>query len=384
MKALRRTLALGIAMLMAAPAYAALRPQIAIPLRAAEQALSAHRYAAALGDVAKAEAVSGKTAEESFTILQIRAAIDAARGDHAAAAADYAGLLASGQLSGPRLTVVAEAEASSYYAAGDYAHAAGVIKTHLSRDPRYHQLLLQSYFKLNECAPLSQAVGPHGSLTDLQMVAYCYATTRDNDGYVRALSLMVQAYPTQANWTQLLGVLRTRPVYADRLALDFFRLQQAAGVPATEPAYMLATQEALQAGLNNEALAIITHGFASGVMGAGADLDRQKRLMALVKKRVADQGAGQAAAVAQARKSHDEQALFYIGWNSVEGGDKAGLRLMAEAIRSGRLSQPAQAELEMGIAFKEAGEPAKAQAMWRAIDSHDDAGTLAKLWLDVQ
>ncbi len=384
MKSLRNTLVVGIVMLMGGSACAALRPQVARPLQAAERALSAHSYAAALHDLALAEAVPAKTAEESFTILQIRAAIDAARGDHAAAAADYAALVASRQLSGPKLTAIAEAEASSYYAAGDYAHAASVIKAHLSRDPRYHQLLLQSYFKLNECTPLGQAVGSHGSLTDLQMVAYCYAATKDNDGYVRTLSLMVHTYPTPANWTLLLGVLATRPVYADRLALDFFRLQQAAGVPATEPAYMLATQEALQAGLNNAALAIITHGFASGVMGTGADLDRQKRLKALVEKRVAGQAAALAGAIAQARKSNDQQALFNIGWNRVEGGDRAGLHMMEEAIRSGHLSQPAQAELEMGIAFRQAGEMAKAQAMWRAVHDHGGAGELSKLWLDIR
>jgi hypothetical protein len=383
MTALRKILMLGAALLVGGTASAALRPQVASPLQAAEQALSAHRYAAALHDVAQANAVPGKTAEESFTIAQVQAAIDAARGDHAAAAADYAALMASGQLAGPQRTAIAQAEASSYYAAGNYADAAAAIKANLAGDPRYHQLLLQSYFKLNECGPLSQAVGARGAESDLQMVAYCYATSKNNAGYVQALTDLVRDYPTSANWTELLGVLQADPVYSDRLALDFFRLQQAAGVAPTESAYMQAAQEALQAGLNNEAQAIITQGFATGVMGSGADLDRQNRLKALVATRVAAQQAALAGAISQAESAHDEQSLFNIGWNKVEGGDKSGLTMMEDAIRSGGLAQAAQAELEMGLAYKEAGEPAKAKAMWRAVNDHDGASELSKLWLDI-
>ncbi len=383
MKALRKTLMLGAALLVGGTASAALRPQVASPLQAAEQALSAHRYVAALHDVAQANAVPGKTAEESFTIAQVQAAIDAARGDHAAAAADYAALIASGQLAGSQLTAIAQAEASSYYAAGDYANAAAAIKANLAGDPRYHQLLLQSYFKLNECGPLSQALGARGAESDLQMVAYCYATSKNNAGYVQALSDLVRDYPTSANWTELLGVLQADPVYSDRLALDFFRLQQAAGVALTESAYMQAAQEALQAGLNNEAQAIITQGFATGVMGSGADLDRQNRLKALVASRVAAQQAALAGVISQAESAHDEQSLFNIGWNKVEGGDKSGLTMMEDAIRSGGLAQAAQAELEMGLAYKEAGEPAKAKAMWRVVNDHDGATELSKLWLDI-
>jgi len=385
MTSLRNILLAGVAVLAAGAAHAqALSNAVAVPLQAAEQALSGHRFSAALHDVAQAEAVPGKTAAETLTIAQVRAAIDAARGAPAAAAADYAALLATGDVPPAQATPMAEAEASSYYQAGDYADAAAAIKANLMDDPRYQQLLVQSYFKMNDCPALAQAVGPHAAKASLQMVAYCYASKQDNAGYVKALEALVRSYPSPTYWTQLLGQLGANPDYSDRLALDFFRLQLAAGVTLTEPAYMEAAQEALQAGLNNEAQAIVTQGFASGVMGTGADLDRQNRLKALIATRVAAQGAAQAAAISQAQAAHDEQTLFNVGWNQVEGGDAGGLAMMEDAIRSGGITQVAQAELEMGIAYKEAGQAQKAKAMWRAVHDDDGAQTLAGLWPEVK
>ncbi len=365
----------------------ALRPAIATPLQAAERDLSNREFSAALKAVAKAEAVPGKSAYETVTIYRVRAAIDATRLDYGAAAADYAAIIASGSLAPGDLQTMAEAEASSDYQASNYTGAISTIKTYLPGNPQFQTILLQSYLKTGACGELTKAAARLAKPppeSDLQMVAYCDASAKNTDAYGDAIAMLVQYYPSPTYWSELLGIEQANPAFSDQLALDFFRLKLAAGVPATEPEYMDMTQAALQAGLPNEAASIISQGFASGVLGSGADADRQGRLKAMVIKRQATASATVEHQVQTANAAQDDPTLLSIGFNEVDGGNPAGLTLMADAIRSGKLTHPGQAELELGIAYREAGQTANAKAMWRGVQGNDGSADLAKLWLDLR
>ncbi len=371
----KEVLAFTCLLLTATPALAdGLRASVATPLQAAERDLSKGDYALALKKVAQAEAVPGKSADEILTIDQVRAAIDASAKNYGAAAADYAAIIATGGLSPAQLHTMAEAEASSDYQAGDYAGAIRTIKTYLPGDAQFTPILLQAYLKTSDCAALEGAVYKFAkpAEADLQMVAYCDATAKDSAGYQRAIAALVQNDPSPAYWTQLLAIEQANPAFSDRLALDFFRLKLAAGVAATEPEYMDMTQAALQAGLPNEAGKIIDAGYATGVLGSGADADRQARLKALVAKRQQ--------AAPQATQTQDQPTLFQIGFNDVDAGNPAGLTLMANAIRSGKLTQPSQAELELGIAYHEAGQHTNAKTMWNEVQNNNGTTELAKMW----
>jgi hypothetical protein len=359
-----------------------LRPEIAKPLLAAEHALAAHEYDRATAELNRAAAVGDKTPDEILDIDKLRAAIDASRGDYAASAQDYAKLIATGQLSSSEVATMAGGEASADYQIGNYAATAATIKRYLPNDAQFHPLLLQSYLKLNDCAALDAAVLPphpaHApSENDIQMVAYCYATAKNIPAYTGAMIALVKYDPNPQNWSNLLGVMASNPAFADRLSLDFFRLRLAVGAPLTEPELMNQTEDALQAGLPNEAAKFFAQGYASKVLGSGPDASRQQRLDTLIKQR---QAAATPAAIQQALSLKDFGSVFAAGFNEVDGGNADGLALMEQAIRSGQLTQVPQAELEMGIAYHEAGQQPNAQAMWKSIPASDPAGQLAELW----
>jgi hypothetical protein len=360
-----------------------LRPAIAKPLQAAEKDIAAKQFTAALKQLAKAQAVPGQTSAETLTIAQVHAAIDAGRQDYAAAAADDAALIATGALPPDQVTLLAQGEASSDYQAGNYTGTIATVKAYLPGDPRFTALLLQSYLKLGQCGALGDAVDKMAKPpeSDLQMVAYCDANSNNTAGYTKAMTLLVADYPSPTYWSQLLGVEQANPDFANALALDFFRLKLAAGATATEPEYMDMTQAALQDGLANEAAKIMDQGYKSGVLGSGPDADRQARLKALVAKR---QAAGDAPQLAVAQAAKDEATVFDIGFNQVDGGDAAGLGMMADAIRSGLLAQPGPAELELGIAYREASQAANAKAMFNAVQGGGGPAELAGLWLDLK
>jgi len=379
MNNLRREILAACFVLLSGAAHAdGLRPAVAKPLQLAERDIAAQKYDLAENQVKKAAAVPGKTAVETLAIAQVHAAIDAAEQNFPAASADYAALIATGQLPAAQVTLMAEAEASMDYQAGNFGGTIATVQKFLPRDPQFTSLLLQSYLKTNDCASLTAAVQKLPKPppeADLQMVAYCDANAKDAQGYQNAIAMLVADYPTPAYWSQLLGLEGANPDFSNQLALDFFRLKLATGVPATETDYMDMTEAALEAGLPNEASRIINQGFASGILGSGPDADRNKKLQALVAKHLA---------VAPAGEAQDEPTLFTIGLNDADGGNAAGLPLMVSAIRSGKLTQPGQAELELGIAYHELGQTASAKAMWAAVQGGGAPVEMAKLWMDVR
>src|SRR5687767_2946612 len=74
-----------------------------------------------------------------------------------------------------------------------------------------------------------------------------------------------------------------RPGFADRLALDLYRLKLAVGV-ASAADYVEATQLALRDGFPIEAKKIIDSGFSNGALGSGEHAGRQARLRDLATK----------------------------------------------------------------------------------------------------
>jgi tetratricopeptide (TPR) repeat protein len=379
----------ALALVLAGPAALAdtMRPEVGKPLQAAETALASHRYSAALEDVARAEQAPGLTGAETTTIREVRAEIEAKSGNNAAAAADYAALAAGGGG-----TQMAQAAASFYYQAGDYAKTIQTIKAYLPSDPQFHALLLQSYYQTGDCAALSGAIAPalkerHPPAEQtLNMAAYCYGSQKQMDGYKAIMTDLVTYYPNPTYWSDLLGQLQATPAFQDRLSIDFLRLQLAVGMAVPADIYMEQTQVAVQLGLYTEASKIINQGFATGVLGTSGDVDREKRLQALVAtKLAAATPAAEAAAAQQAIGAKDFPTLLNIGLNDVDAGNASvGIPLMEQAIRSGGLTQTDQAELEMGVAYNEAGNRSNALAMWHAVGGGDGAQTLAQLWPDVR
>ena len=134
------TAALGAGALLATvPAYAAgLRPEVGVPLQAAEAAAAKGDYKGAMDDVTKAEAVANKTSDETSAIASVKAYVGAKSGDislgGAAAgktkltndynAKNYAGVIADGDAlkkAGALDAADAQVVAQSYYLSGNKA-----------------------------------------------------------------------------------------------------------------------------------------------------------------------------------------------------------------------------------------------------------------------
>jgi hypothetical protein len=249
----------------------------------------------------------------------------------------------------------------SQYLSGDFAGASKELMAEISAAERAGQAPPEDRLKL-----LLNAATKQG----------------DNNAYVFAMEKLVTYYPKKEYWVDLLSRMQRKPSFSDRLALDAFRLSLVTG-SMTKPAdFMEMAQLALQADLPSESKEVVDKGFASGVLGTGAEAERHKRLRDLVAKRQAEDTAsrGQDETAALAAKSGD--ALVAVGMNMVYSGQAAkGVQLMQQGISKGGLKRPEDAKLHLGIAQLIAGDKAKAQATFKTVQGADGTADLARLWM---
>jgi len=125
---------------------------------------------------------------------------------------------------------------------------------------------------------------------------------------------------------------------------------------------------------------VVDKGFASGVLGTGAEAERHKRLRDLVTKRIDEAKAARAAAESEANSAKDGNALVSLGFSTALGGDAArGLQMMQQGITKGGLKRPEDAKLHLGVAQVLSGD-AKAQTTLKSVGGTDGTADLARLW----
>ena len=366
----------------------ALRPEVGNPLKQAQDALKAKRYADAAAKVREADAAPGKTAAEQVTIERMRAAVAAASGDLATEVA----VINGGKLPASEQIRMVQSVAGQYYTNRDYANAATWTQRYLSEggsDPQMRSILLQSYYLGGDCGSVSKVLG--GTLNDssgrappedqLQMLASCYLKSKDNAGYSLALEKLVAYYPKKDYWVDLLSRVERKPGFSDRLTLDVYRLKLATGLMTSPSDYMEMAQMALGDEYTAEAKKIVDQGFATKVLGGAGDVERQKRLADLAAKRYDEGRAALAKEETDALAARDGNDLVTLGYNLVGYGQAPkGISLMEQGIKKGNLRRPEDAKLHLGIAYLQSGQKAKGLQVLKTVGGTDGTADLARLW----
>jgi hypothetical protein len=379
---------LGIA---SAQAAVAVKPEIANHLKSAAQLINARRFKEALAQIHQAEAVPNKTAAEQLVIDRALGSAALGAGDYGTATQAFGRVMASGSLSGGERQQIAAALASAEYSQGHYAKAVQWAKE-AGNAPGMHQLVVQSAFQQGDYATVAHMVsadvaadekaGRKPSDTDLQLLANAYQRTKNNAGLSSTMEKLLTYYPKKEYWQDVLTRVQRKPGFSPRFELDVYRLQLASGNLTKADDYMEAAQLALEAGFPTEGKKILEKGFASKVLGQGAEAARQKRLLDLATKREADANASLAKDTADAEKAKDGNDLVKIGYRLVNmgQGDK-GVELMQKGIAKDDLKRPEDAKLHLALALLQTGKKAKALQTLRSVQGDDGASDLAHLWV---
>jgi hypothetical protein len=394
MKHLRIT-ALAAALLfgLGAQAQEAVRPEVGKPLQAAQELIKAGKYKDALAKVREADAVGGKNANEGFLVERMRIAAASGAGDNDTAAKAFEALAATGKVSAADKARMAESISGGYYRSKDYARAMQWGQRYFKEggtSASMRTLLIQSQYLSGDFAGAARELtteiqaaeksGTPPAQDRLNLLLNAASQLKDPSATVFALERLVTYYPKKEYWVDLLSRMQRKPGFSDRLVLDTYRLSLATGSMSSTSDFMEMSQLALQAGHELEAKQVVDKGFASGVLGAGAEAERHKRLRDLVTKRIDEAKAARAAAESEANGAKDGNALVSLGFSTALGGDSAkGLQMMQQGIARGGLKRPEDAKLHLGVAQVLAGD-AKAQATLRGVGGTDGTADLARLW----
>jgi tetratricopeptide (TPR) repeat protein len=362
-----------------------LSPEVGKPLQQAQALMKSQKFGDALKAINQASALPNKTPYEVETIARMRGAAALGAGEPDVAEQAFSPLLKS-MPAADRLQID-QGIAVGYYRTQKYPQAvdwAGRYFADGGNGAEIKTLNAQALYLSGKYAEAAKALEAAGTLdkAQLELLSSAYVQAKDNAGAVKTLKRLVAAYPSKPYWAELIARVQHTPNFPDSLGLDVYRLQRATGT-LTEPSeYMEMAQLSVLAGFPIEAKQVVDQAYTTGAFGTGADADRQNRLRKMVTQKAADDQKSQVGDAAAAASAKNGDVAVNIGYNfALAGQADKGANIILSGLQKGNLKDPNEAKLQLGIAYMDAGQKAKAVDTFKSIQGTDGAAQLAQLWV---
>ena len=373
------------------------RPEVGKPIQAAIELLKSKKGKEALAKVREAQAVGDRTPYENYLVERVLGQAAATAGEPAIAARAFENVATSPSTpEGERRQFLAAA-ASQYYLVKNYAKTAELAARYFKdggTEKSMRTIYVQALYLGNDFAGAAKELtkdleaeeqaGRRPTEEQLQLLANSCTQIKDAACYGKAMEMLVAHYPKREYWLSVIYSIATRPGFSERLALDLARIKLETGTVRSADEYLDAAQLALQDGFPIEAVRIIDKGYASGVLGTGAEAARHKRLKDMAAKNLAeDKKALARVDESQAAAAKDGRALFNEGFNYVLlGKAEQGLAMMEKGIRDVKAFRRLEhAKLQLGYAHHLAGQNQRAIQVLKTVQGTDGAAALARLWV---
>ena len=212
----------------------------------------------------------------------------------------------------------------------------------------------------------------------LSLVRNACLKSGDTACQATVLEQLVTYYPKPEYWQNLVVALYKDE--GDRL--NVYRLANEVDVLKNADDFTEYAQLAIEAGAPGEAEAILQKGIDKKIFADQRSLDKNKRLLELAKKKVAESKAALAKAdvEAAASKTGDKDVSVGIAYLGYKEYDKAALALQRGLAKPG-VPNPAEARLNLGIAELGAGKKEDARKTFKAVKGSPRLEQLANLWI---
>src|SRR4051812_21909644 len=357
----------GTTVLSSPPAAAALRASVGKPLLEAQALYNQGNFKGAMAKVNEAEAVSGKTAEESDTIAKMKNAIAIKSGD-------------------PSTPAGAEAKFVNDYNSGrfkDVIADADILRKAGRLDAKNQQLIAQAYYRSGDKAGCERYIktnfGANPGDSVLELLMRCAYDAGDEDTQRSALETLVSHSGKAEYWSSLLKLSERAQGMRDHDTLDIYRLKLLTGTIAGKDEYFLLAQLALQLGFAAEAQSVITKGQA-----AVKELNdaRTNKLLELAKSQAGADAAAMPKNLASANAAPQGDALVKLGedqWGMGKAKDAVGT---IQAGMKKPLADKNNAQIRLGMAYLGAGQKSDAQKAFDGVTAPkgDKTAMIAHLW----
>ena len=366
-------------------------PAVAKTLQAAQNASKARKWGECLSNLRTADGAAGKTAYDSFIINELTAFCALSSNDVATATAAMQTNLSS-PFAADKVAQRTRDLAKVHFNARNYAKTIeigrGAIKSGYA-DADTFLVVAQSYYQQNDYKNAREFTGSW--IRDLEKrgqrpkenAIQIYVTScmrlKDEACTAAGFEKLVTYYPDPAGWANLMqSLFATRN---DAAAFNAYRLATEVGAMRTGDDYTEMAQRAIEKGLPGEAQAALEAGFARKAFTEKRDVDRNTRLLATAKERAAADRAGLAKADKEAAAGKSADADLRVGQAYMSYGQyPAAVAAIQRGIAKGNASDPAEAQMVLGIAQLKAGNRSEATKAFRAVKGDADIQRVAKLW----
>lgn len=358
----------GAAVLTALPADAAVRAAVGKPLQEAQALAAQHNWKAAMAKVDEAEAVPGKTAEESQVISQMKNYIAINSGDTSTPAG-------------------AKAKFANDYAARRYKDVIGEDAEALRKngvlDGQSQQVIAQAYYESGDkqgCVRyIKSNFGSNAGDATLSLLARCAYDAGDADVQRQALESLVAHTGKPEYWADLLKLSEQAQGMRDPDTLAIYRLKLLTGTLSGKDEYMTLAQLALQLKCPSEAQNVLEKGVAAKVL---PNDDRTNKLLNYAKSQAAADVAALPKNLAAANAAPKGDQLVQLGEDEIGMGKAKDAVGTIQAGMKKPLTDQAHAQIVLGMAYLNAGQKADAIKAFDAVKgpAGDKSAMIAHLW----
>ena len=366
-------------------------PAVAKTLQAAQNASKARKWADCLSNLKTADATAGKTAYDTFIINELTAFCALSSNDIATATRAYEANISS-PFAADKVAQRTRDLAKIYFNARDYKKTVEVGRDAIAKgygDPDTYLVVAQSYYQMNDFRNAWEFVGnwikdqekrgQRPRENAIQIYVTSCMRLKDEACTAAGFEKLVTYYPNPAGWANLMQSL-----FASRneaAAFNAYRLATDVGAMRTGDDYTEMAQRALEKGLPGEALSTLEAAFARKVFTDKRDIDRNTRLLNTTKERAAADRASLAKQDRDAAASKSADVDLRVGQAYMSYGQYAqAVTAIRRGIAKGNATDPAEAQLVLGIALLKSGNKAEAGRVLRGIKGDAELQRVAKLW----
>ncbi|VXB27117.1 lipopolysaccharide assembly protein LapB [Massilia sp. 9I] len=361
--------------------------------------MDAKNYAEVQTRITQAEAMPNRTPYEDYVINRMKLSWALGSDNNAIAIPTMEAILASGRLEKADQLNYYQALGDANYNSKNYPKAiewytrfekeggdAAKVRGALSRAQIASGNFAGAKDQLMSQVNAAKQAGQKPDENVLRLLGQEANKVKDTQTYLFALENLVQYYPTDDFWLDLLsrGVTRKAGFDEPTYGPTMLRLEMAAvkkdQVPPEHYTYL--AEVALRDGFPAEAKEVLDAGFAAGVLGKGSDAKTHNALRSKATKQAADDVKTIGAGEANAQKAKTGAGLVNIGWAySTMGQADKGIGFIQQGIAKGGLKAPDEAKLRLGMAQARAGKKAEAIQTFQGINGKGGAADLAKYWV---
>jgi len=366
-------------------------PAVAKTLQAAQNASKARKWAECLSNLRAADATAGKTSYDSFIINELTAFCALSSNDVATATRAYEANLSS-PFAADKIAQRTRDLAKIYFNARDYKKTIEVGRDAIAKgygDADTYLVVAQSYYQTNDFRNAREFVGnwikdqekrgQRPRENAIQIYVTSCMRLKDEACTAAGFEKLVTYYPNPAGWANLMQSL-----FASRneaAAFNAYRLATEVGAMRTGDDYTEMAQRAIEKGLPGEALTTLEAAFARKVFTDKRDIDRNTRLLTVAKERAATDRAGLAKQDRDAAAGKSADADLRVGQAYMSYGQFApAVTAIKRGIAKENATDPAEAQLVLGIALLKSGNKAEAGRVLRGIKGDVELQRVAKLW----